>query len=174
MKPHVLTFFLIIFFNTYCFAQSDPEFPRGFIMYLKLHNGMVTNFTSSSDLYIGGVQLIPQFTVVEHLLRVGAIADGFYTDKKLQAAAGPTISVKIKTFNAGFFGSIANINFQINDLWATNHHRLLGGGIVADVGNLITFGITAHRDYNLNAWWFQNELGIRISQKKKVAEPFNQ
>ena len=40
------------------FAQTDPEFPKGFIMHLKLHNGMVTNFTSSPDLYVGGVQLV--------------------------------------------------------------------------------------------------------------------
>ncbi len=155
-------------------AQNDPEFPKGFIMYVNLHNGLLTNFKSSPDLYIGGLQLEPQVTVVEHLVRVGAIADGFYTGKKLQAAFGPVASIKIKTFNAGIFGTVGNINIMLDYLWGTNHQRLAGGGVIADLGNLLTFGFTAHRDYHYNNWWFQNQLGVRISKKKKIIEPFNQ
>ena len=169
-----LLLLVCIFSLQYSFAQNDPEFSKGFIMHLKLHNGMTTNLTSSPDLFVGGLQLVPQITVVEHLLRAGAIADGFYTEKKLQAAFGPTISMKIKTFNAGIFGSFGNLNLVLDHLWGTNHQRLAGGGLVAEVGNLFTFGITAHRDYNSDTWWFQNELGVRISKKKKIAEPFNQ
>jgi hypothetical protein len=153
-------------------AQTDPEFPKGFIMYLKLHNGMVTNFKSDPDLYVGGIQLVPMFTVVEHRLRAGIVADGFYTSKKLQAAAGPVIAWKIKTLNAGAFGSAANINLTFDHLWGTEDERLVGGGINADLLNILLLGITAHRDYNLNTWWFQSSIGIRISKKPKVKEPF--
>ena len=155
------------------FAQTDPEFPKGFIMYAKLHNGMVTNFKNNTpDLYVGGIQLVPMFTVVAHRLRAGIVADGFYTNKKLQAAIGPTIAWKIKTINAGVFGSAANINLTFDHLWGTEDQRLVGAGINADVLNLLLLGITAHRDYNLNAWWFESSIGIRISAKKKVKEPF--
>lgn len=135
---------------------------------------MVTNFKSAPDLYVGGLQLVPQVTVVEHLLRVGVIADGFYTNKKIQAAAGPTLSLKVTTINAGIYGSAANLNINFDHLWGTGHQQLLGGGITADLGNLITIGLTAHRDYHFNTWWFQSAAGIRISKKKKIAEPFNQ
>lgn len=175
MKQLILLLFPISVFSIqHPYAQSDPEFSKGFIMHLKLHNGMVTKFTSASDLYIGGLQLEPQITVVEHFIRVGVMDDGFYLNKKLQAAFGPMVLIKLKTFNAGFFGSIGNINLTVDHLWGTNHHRLAGGGIVADIGNLLTLGLTAHRDYYFNNWWFQNELGIRISKKKKIIEPFNQ
>lgn len=157
-----------------CFSQSDPEFPKGFIMHLKLHNGMVTNFKSAPDLYVGGLQLVPQVTVIAHLLRVGAIADGLYTNKKIQGAAGPTVSLKITTINADVYGSVANLNLNVDHLWGSDHQRLLGGGITADLGNLITISLTAHRDYHLNSWWFQGATGIRISKKKKITEPFNQ
>ncbi|MGN6532768.1 MAG: hypothetical protein ACTHK0_13585 [Ginsengibacter sp.] len=156
----------------FCDAQTDTEFPKGFIMYGKLHSGMITDFTSKPDLYVGGLQLTPQVTVVQHFLRAGAILGGFYGNKKLQGEFGPSLSVKIKTFNAKLqnarVGSLANVNLIIDHLWGTGQQRLLGGGIILDAGNLITFGITAHRDYMLNNWWFQSEVGIRISKKHKT------
>jgi len=173
MKKYT-AFLVTIFFAINSFAQNDPEFAKGFIMHLKLHNGMITNFSSVPDLYIGGIQLVPQYSVVEHLLRAGIVADGFYTDKNINGAFGPTASLKIKTLSAGFFGSVANLNINIDHLWGTNREHLIGGGFNADLGNLLVFGITVHRDYYYNNWWFQSEIGIRISKKIKVTEPFNQ
>ena len=166
--------FTILFFAVVnsCQAQSDPEFPKGFIMYAKLHNGMITDFTSRPDLYVGGLQLAPQYTVVPHMLRAGLIAGGFYGNKKIQGEFGPTLSLKLKTFNANLqgagVGSLGNLNLLVDHLWGTGKQRLLGGGLLLDAGNLITFGLTAHRDYNLNNWWFQSEIAIRISKKRKT------
>lgn len=164
----------VLFMSSLCYvhAQTDTEFPKGFIMYAKLHNGMVTNFTSHPDLYVGGLQLAPQVTVVPHLLRAGAIVGGFYTGKKIQGEFGPSLSLKIKTFRAKLqgaqVGSLANLNLLLDHLWGTGGQRLLGGGILLDAGNILTFGITAHRDYGLNTWWFQSQIGIRISKKHKT------
>ncbi len=154
-------------------AQSDPEFPKEFIMHLKLHNGMVTNFTKAPDVYIGGIQVIPQYTIVPKKLRGGIIGDLYYTGKKIQAAFGPTVSYKLKTFRAAPFGSVGNVHVSIDHLWGTNKERLFGGGINADLGNKLVLGLAVHRDYNLNTWWLQNTLGIRISKVKKTPEPFN-
>ncbi len=64
-------------------------------MHLKLHNGMATNFKSTSlDPYVSGIQLVPQYTLVMGKLRRGIIADAFYTGKKFQAAFGPALSIK--------------------------------------------------------------------------------
>lgn len=164
---------LLSFFSCQLSAQ-DPEFPKEFIMHLKLHNGMVTNFKGSSpDRYAGGIQLIPQYTIVKNVMRAGAIINGFYTAKKLQAAFGPTVSFKLKTLHAKPFGSAGNIHINIDHLWGTEKQRLLGGGINVDIGNRIVLGLTIHRDYNLNNWWLQNTLGLRISKLKKITEPFN-
>lgn len=153
---------------------QDPEFPKEFIMHLKLHNGMVTNFNgNSADQYVGGIQLVPQYTIVPHLIRGGVILDGFYTGKKLQGAAGPTLSIKLTTLHAKPFGSAGNIHLNIDHLWGTEKQRLLGGGINADIGNRLVLALTVHRDYNLNTWWLQNTLGLRISSIAKKAEIFN-
>lgn len=151
-------------------AQADTEFPREFIMHLKLHNGMATNFSSQPDQYVGGLQLVPQYTLVKNKLRGGIVAGAYYTAKELNAAMGPTLSYKLKTFKAAPFGSAGNVHLSLEHLWGTNKERLLGGGIHVDIANKIVLGLTAHRDYNLNTWWFQNSLGIRISKVKKLPE----
>lgn len=165
---------LLLFFNTKIIAQSaDTEFPKGFIMHAKLHNGMITNFKSSPDFYVGGVQLIPQITLIEHKIRAGIIVGGFYAGKKLDAQFGPTVSIKLKTINAGVFGSAANVHATVDHIWGTGKQKLIGGGLHIDLLNKLVLGLTAHREYYFNAWWLQTALGIRLSKKKKIVEPFN-
>jgi hypothetical protein len=163
-----------IFFMQICFAQNDTEFPKGFIMHAKLHNGMITNFKQSADLYVGGIQLVPQFTLVEHKLRAGLVAGAFYAGKVLEGQFGLNTSVKVKTIQALVFGGAANINLSAEHLWGTGKQKLIGGGINADVLNKLVLGFTAHRDYKFKTWWLQMSLGIRISKKKKLKEPFNE
>lgn len=173
MKFFTLTL-LFLFFTDQLTAQQDTEFPREFIMHLKLHNGMVTNFKSNTpDIYVGGIQLVPQYTIIPRVLRGGLVLDGLYTGKKLQGAIGPTLSFKIKTFHVKPFGSAGNVHINIDHLWGSENQRLLGGGINADIGNRLVVGLTLHRDYELNTWWIQNTLGLRISAIKKKIEDFN-
>ncbi len=168
-----LFFCICYFFIQHCFAQ-DTEFPKGFIMHAKLHNGMVTNFKAGADLYVGGIQLVPQFTVVENKMRAGIVAGAFYVGKVLEGQFGVNTSVKIKTLNALVFGGAANINLSAEHLWGTGKQKLIGAGINADVLNKIVLGFTAHRDYEFKTWWLQMSLGIRISKKKKTKEKFNE
>jgi hypothetical protein len=138
-------------------------------MHLRMHNGMVTNFKSSPDVYVGGLQIIPEWTVVENHLRLGIVAGGYYTGKKLQALVGPTFSLKLKTIALKNLGSGGNINLSIDHLWGTEQQRLLGGGLNVDLLNLIVIGASIHRDYHLNNWWLQGTVALRISKVKKIA-----
>lgn len=160
--------------STSLLAQNDPEFPKGFIMHLKMHSGVSGKFKQAPELFIGGLQLVPQVTVFENVLRAGIVADGYYTNKNLRAALGPTVSFKLKTFGASFFGSAGNLNVSFDHLWGSGEERLAGIGLNADLGNLVVFGVSAHRDYHFDNWWIQNSLGFRISRLKKIKEPFNQ
>ena len=166
MRKLLIITLLISF--AYRVAAQDPEFAKGFIMHLRLHNGMVTNFNHfSPDQYVGGIQLVPQITLVESRLRGGIIADGFYTAKQFQAAFGPTVSLKLKSIKAGPLGTAGNLNLNFDYLIGTQKERLIGGGINADILSWLVIGVSAHRDYNLNTWWFQNSVAIRISKTKK-------
>jgi hypothetical protein len=169
-------FILIVcmFFMQENFAQKDTEYPKGFIMHAKLHNGMVTNFKSGADLYVGGIQLVPQFTVVENKMRAGVVAGAFYSGKALEGQFGVSTSVKLKTLKALVFGSAANVNLSAEHLWGTGKQKLIGGGINLELLNLLVLSLTTHRDYEYKTWWLQTSIGIRISKKKKMREPFNE
>ena len=169
-----LIFITLLITSSQCIiAQNDPEFPKEFIMHLRLHNGMVTNFHQfSPDQYVGGIQLIPQFTLVEHKLRGGIIAGAFYTGKKFQGEFGPTVSLKLKTLDLKQLTSGGNLHLAVDYLFGTEQERLIGGGIYLDLGNWIVLGMSVHRDYNLNTWWFQNTMAVRISKVKKITSRF--
>ncbi len=164
----IIALLLLCIISDKLVAQTDPEFPKEFIMHLKLHNGMVSNLSNAPDQYVGGLQLIPQYTFVKNLIRGGLIADGYYTGKKFQAAFGPTVSIKLKSLNIKPFGGAGNLHLNLDHLWGTNNERLFGGGISADLLNRIVIGFSAHRDYGRNTWWFQNSISVRISKLKKA------
>ncbi len=165
---YIVLFLLGLPFTEVSIAQTDNEFPKEFIMHLKLHNGMVSQLNSSPNLYVGALQVVPQYTIVKNKIRAGLIADVYYTGNQLQAAVGPTVSFKIKSFNLKSFGSGGNLHINLDHLWGTNQERLFGGAVNADLLNKIVVGFSVHRDYHLNTWWFQNSIGIRISKLRKV------
>lgn len=174
IQSHLLLILLSCLFSPDSFAQTDPEFPPGFVMHVKLHNGMITNFHRGADLYVGGLQLIPQFTIIPQRLRAGIIAGGFFAGKTVEGQFGPTLSLKLKTFNAGPFGSAANLHLSGDHIWGTGKQKLAGAGLHVDLLNKLVLGFTAHRDYEFNTWWLQTALGLRINKIKKTTEPFNQ
>jgi hypothetical protein len=169
-----LLFCNTLLLSTPAFTQNDPEFPKGFIMHVKLHNGAVTNFHRGADLYVGGIQAIPQWGLVPQKLRGGFIAGGFYNNQRVGAQFGPTISFKIKTIDVSPFGSAANIHISADHLWGTDRQKLAGGGFHIELLNKLVLGITAHKDYEFKTWWLQTALGWRISKTKKIREPFNE
>lgn len=155
-------------------AQHDAEFPKEFIMHIRLHNGMITNFHGSTvDAYVGGIQAVPQYTFIANKLRGGLIAGAYYTGKKLQGEIGPTVSLKLKTLDLKPITSGGNIHLNFDYLFGTERERLIGGGINFDLINKVIVGFTAHRDYNLNTWWFQNSVAIRINKVKKSTTIFH-
>lgn len=173
MKLHAICFILSLLILQCAKAQSDPEFKKAFIMHLDLHNGMQTNFKSGEDLFVGGIQLTPQWTLVPSRIRGGVKAGIFYNEQKVQTLFGPSISFKLKTFNASVFGTAGNLHLSLDHLWGSGKQRLLGGGINLDLLNRIVLGPQLHRDYSRNNWWIQFKVGYRISKVKKTKEPFN-
>ncbi len=155
-------------------AQNDPEFPKGAVMYLSAQQGKSTSFNSSPELWVGGISLSPQFTLLPQHLRAGAVAEWAYTKKQGSALFGPLLALKIKTVKKEPFGSILNIQLQADHLWGTRHQRMIGGGLTIEAIQLFCFNITAHRDYSLNQWWFRGGVGIDILHKRKSGstDPF--
>lgn len=153
---------------------QDTQFPRGWEIPLKLTNGMVTNFhRNAPDRYAGALGLSPQYAVVPHQLRLGVVAMAAYTDKKLIGLFGPSAAWKLKSLETKLFG-IGNIHLQAEHLWGTKKQHLIGGGPYIELGHTLLIGITAHRDYKLNSWWFQSAVAIHLNKRKTDQQEFNQ
>ena len=153
---------------------QDTQFPKAWEMQLKLTNGMVTNFHGNApDLYTGGPGLSAQYAIVPHRLRLGASALAVYNNKKLNGLFGPSAALKLKSLETKLFG-VGNIHLLAEHLWGTDKQRLLGGGPFIELGHKLLIGVTAHRDYKLNGWWFQSVIAIRLNKSKTDQQEFNQ
>lgn len=165
-------FFFLFFFVSFLNVSGQTEFPREFIMHARLHSGMITNKKPVPDIFVGGLQLVPQFTLVEHTLRGGLVAGGFYTNSDIHGLIGPTISLKLTEFKGGYFGSLGNLHLNVDHLWGTDDQHLAGAGINLDLLNKLVVSLMAHRDYRLNNWWIQSGIAFRISKVKQPKETF--
>ncbi len=159
--------FSLVYINT--IAQTDPEFPKGAVMYLESHHGIATNFHNSPDLFVGYLSITPQVTIVPAHLRLGATAGLLFNNKKFDGLFGPNLVLKLKTLDVKPMGSILNLQLKLEHLWGTNKQKLIGGGLSAEIGQIVLIGLSLHRDYGLNYWWFQGGLGYNLLHKKKTA-----
>ncbi|MEO8109851.1 MAG: hypothetical protein ABI594_07470 [Ginsengibacter sp.] len=154
--------------------KDDTEFQKGFILLLKLNTGAVTDFGSSPDLWIGGISLNPQITIAEHLLRFGANASLDYTNKKFSGLFGPMAAIKIKNFDLSSIAGLANLQLIAEANWGTNKQQMAGGGIALELLQKAQVIFTLQRDYNLNNWWLQAHIGVKLNKKKFPKDEFNQ
>jgi hypothetical protein len=154
-------------------AQKDPEFPKGCVMYLESQLGTTTRFNTSPDLFLSTLRLSPQVTLVPGYLRLGGTAAAVFNNKKADGTFGPNLVIKLATLNVKPLGSLLNVQLQLEHLWGTDKQKLLGGLLHVELGQLMVIGLSMHRDYGLNDWWFQGGIGYNLLRKKnkKLQDP---
>jgi hypothetical protein len=177
MKPLRKSFLLLlILISAWANAQrQDTEFTKGWLLNLKLTNGAITDFsTTTPDMYTGGLLLNPQVTLVPGLLRLGANLGGAYTNKKFSGLFGPMAAFKIVSFGTKNFGTLANMHLIAEANWGTHQQQMAGGGLGFELLSLAHIGITAQRDYKLNNWWLQSFIAIRLNKQKQDTDKYAQ
>lgn len=152
--------------------QTDTQFPKGWELHLRLQSGLITNFHTSPDLFTGTLVITGQYAAIPHKLRTGVVAGLNYAEKKWNALLGPSVSVKLKSLETKLFG-IGNIHLTADHLWGTNQQRLLGAGPYIELAHKLIIGLTTHRDYRNNTWWFQSNIAIRLNKSKTDNQDFN-
>lgn len=160
---------VLCFFSLISSAQQT-EFPKEFIAHVRLHSGMVA--TNGPDLFVGGIQIVPEYTLIEHKLRGGIVAGAFYSYSKINGLFGPTLSLKLTEFQGGHFGTLGNLHLNFDHLWGTDKQHLAGAGINLDLLNKLVVSLMAHRDYKWNQWWIQTGIAFRITKVKQPKESF--
>jgi len=155
-------------------SASTPEFPKGFVGYLNLQQGVVSDFKTTPDFYQIGFTFNPQYTIVASRLRLGAQAGGHYTQGRWGVQAGPTAALRLFDMRAGVFGTVLNVQLTAGHFWGSFKQKLAGGGVQAEIFQLFNLAFTGYRDYGNDQWWIQSSLGFNIIKpKKKSSDPFN-
>lgn len=148
-------------------AQAQEEFPKGWVFYLEAMQGTATNFHARPDVYLGNLQVSPQVTLIPNTLRLSAIGGTAFYNKRFYGTGGAGLNWKLSTVSFPPFGSLLNLQLQLQHLWGTGKQKLAGGGFKAEIGQILLLGVSAHRDYGLNQWWLQSGIGFNLLHKKK-------
>ena len=123
--------------------------------------------SEQAPLYLVGLQVVPQVTVIPNRLRVGVVLGGFYPGSRVGALAGPRLTLKLLQGKPVLTASSFNLHILGEYLWATapapaNGRQLLGGGIGIGSSDLVTVAFKLHRDLNQPATWFQVSIGYNL------------
>lgn len=92
-KKYALAIILLFLLNPlrlWAQQESTPEFTKGFVGYLNLQQGVVTDFKTSPDYYQVGFAFHPRYTVLPSRLRAGSLLAGIYTRGRWTAQTGAT------------------------------------------------------------------------------------
>ncbi len=173
LLPSSYIFLLLIVSNIASSQTTTPEFPKGMVSYLGLQQGFVSNFHGSPAYYQIGPSFNPQFTVVPTLLRIGGQVGGVLAKNQWNIQAGPTINLRLFDVKAGSYGTIMNFQLTAAHLWGSYNEKLVGGGVLAEMFQLVDLSFTGYRDYGNNQWWLQSTIGYNIFRPhKKSTDPF--
>ena len=180
--PGILPFFcLSVFFllgsgftcSTLSAQTRTPEFPKGYVGYLSLQQGLVSDFKTSPDAYQVGFTFNPQYTIVPAVLRVGVLGGGIYTQHRWHAQVGPSLALRLFDIKAGAFGTLVNVQLTAAHLWGSHKQKLAGGGLQAEIFQLFVLSFTGYRDYGNDQWWLQSAIGFNILKpRKRSSDPF--
>jgi hypothetical protein len=145
--------------------STAQDFPPGWIVPLELGQGFVKS-SSTPELYLLSLQVVPQITLKEGLLRAGLVAGGLYNNSQLNAWAGPRVAVKL--FSGGKILTAGSFHVQLlgEYLLSTASNRLLGGAIALESSNLVAFSLRYHYDTQGKSSWFQTGISFNLSSKR--------
>ena len=135
-------------------------------------------FVSRDARALLALEACPQFTLINHRLRLGATAGITYAEltgepqQPWHLYAGPRVALRLKTLSAalgGLPGGIAfgNLHVFAEHLWGAQSIRLVGGGLTVDLLKTVGITLKAHRDYVHRATWGQLALHYNLIRPRR-------
>jgi hypothetical protein len=145
-------------------AQSGLEFKKGWVFPFELGQGFI-KAANTSELYLVSLQLAPQYTIVPGRLRLGVVAGAVYAGR-LDALAGPRVSVKLLEGSQLLSASLYNAQLFGDVQFGTNGQRLVGGGVALEGGQLVRLSLQLQRDLDGGTTWFRTGLAVNLWRNK--------
>ncbi|MBO0936000.1 hypothetical protein J2I47_05525 [Fibrella sp. HMF5335] len=136
-------------------------------------------FSSQQSKSLFSVQTCPQFTPINHYLRVGAVIGAAYTagspELKTEhwvAYAGPRIALKLTSLDVKINGLPegilwGNMQLFVEHLWGQTNAKLLGGGVALEILKRYGVALKIHRDYEHQSTWGQFAVAYNVIGQRK-------
>lgn len=160
MKKPLLVLLLIVL----CYRVSGQNFTEKKVIPLEFAQGLISA-PGLPELYVGQLTVSPQWGL-GGTLRAGITVGGFYAARRLNGLAGPRIALKVFQFSKVFTAETGNLHLSADYLFGTGNQQLLGGGIHADLAELLILSLNYRRDLHNRANWFQFGIAYHLSRAK--------
>ena len=158
-KP--LLFLLLVVLR---YRATGQDFTEKKVIPLEFSQGLIS-VPGSSELYVGQLTVSPQWRLGGSL-RAGITAGGSYASRRLNGLAGPRIALKVLQLPKIFTAETGNLHLSADYLFSTGGQQLLGGGIHADLAELLILSFNYRRDLHNPANWFQFGIAYHLSREK--------
>jgi hypothetical protein len=161
MTESALLFLLLVLSS----GASGQDFNEKRVLPIELSQGFIKS-RATPELFVGQVSLAPQWKLIDRKLRAGLVAGGFFTAGKVYGLAGPQMALKIAQLGKVFTTDVGNIHLTANYQLGTKRQQLVGGGIHADLAEILLLSLRYQRDVHNQANWFQVGLAYHLFRKK--------
>ena len=161
MKKSALLLLLVVL----SYGVSGQDFNEKWVLPLDFSQGFIKS-RATPELFVGQVTLAPQWKLIDRRLRAGLVAGGFFTAGKVYGLAGPQLALKIANLGKVFTAEVGNLHLSANYQFGTKQQRLVGGGLHADLAELLVLSLRYERDLYNRANWFQLGIAYHLFREK--------
>lgn len=161
MTKSALLFLLL----AYSSAASGQDFREKWVLPVGLSQGFIKS-RATPELFVGQLSLAPQWKLVDRTLRAGLLAGGFFTAGKVYGLAGPQLALKVARLGNVFTADVGNLHLTAHYQLGTGRQQLVGGGVHADLAEILLLSLTYQRDVHNRANWFQVGIAYHLFREK--------
>lgn len=146
-------------------SASGQDFNEKMVLPIELSQGFIKS-RATPELFVGQLSLAPQWKLIDRTLRAGLIAGGFFTAGNIYGLAGPQLALKIARLGKVFTADAGNVHLSANYQFGTRQQQLVGGGIHADLAEILILSLKYQRDVHNQANWFQFGIAYHLFREK--------
>ncbi len=148
------------------------EMPKGFDLLVELGQGF-SRPLGERFLYLGTLQVVPQWAVVPGHLRAGVVLGAVYPGTQVGALAGGRLTLKVVSLPSFMLASAGHINVQAEYLPAVlaDHdtwRQWVGVGLGLETSNTLALAVRLHRDFRTPATYGQLSVAFNLRYGRGV------
>lgn len=152
-------------------SAAAQDIPKGFDLFAELGQGFARP-PGGPTLYLGTLQVVPQWTVVPDRLRAGLVLGALYPGTAVGGLAGGRLTLKVLSGPGFMLAKSFHVNLQgeylpvvrAGDGW----RQWAGLGLGLESSNLLSLNFRVHRDFGQPATYGQMAVGFNLRFRRTL------